>query len=106
MLKDYFSFEGRIRRGVYGRRMLIVWGVLLLLIILLAALRADELLVIPVMIVFLWSVFSLMARRLHDMGHSAWWIVLCILALAIAIGAIGVTKGTVGPNKYGEDPLA
>ena len=106
MLKDYFSFEGRIRRGVYGLRQLIVWGVLLLLIVVLAALRADEMLVIPVMIVFLWSVFSLMARRLHDMGHSAWWIVPCVLALAIAIGAIGATVGTVGPNKYGEDPLA
>ena len=106
MLKDYFSFEGRIRRGVYGLRQLIVWGVLFLLIIVLAALRADELLVIPVIIIFLWSVFSLMARRLHDMGHSAWWIIPCTLALAIAIGAIGATKGIVGPNKYGEDPLA
>ena len=106
MLKDYFSFEGRIRRGAYELRQLIAWSVLVALIILLAALRTNELLVIPIMIVFLWSVFSLMARRLHDIGYSAWWIVPCMLALAIAIGVIGAMKGTVGPNKYGEDPLA
>ncbi len=46
-------------------------------------------------------------RRLHDLGRSAWWL---LLGLVPFIGALVllywyVQRGTPGPNRFGEDPL-
>ena len=46
-------------------------------------------------------------RRLHDTNRSGWWV---LLVFAIIIGWIFLivwyaTKGTVGDNKFGADPL-
>lgn len=57
---------------------------------------------------------ALVVRRLHDLDKSGWWylgfLVLCMLPL---IGLIAVIvfivfmcrRGTVGPNRFGADPL-
>ncbi|MBB3308640.1 uncharacterized membrane protein YhaH (DUF805 family) [Rhizobium sp. BK196] len=53
-------------------------------------------------------------RRFHDRNMSGWWyLALIILGLipyvgfiaSIAIFVISVLPGTVGPNKFGPDPL-
>jgi len=46
-------------------------------------------------------------RRLHDGDRSGWWIFLNLIPL---IGAIVLlvwycTRGTIGPNRFGPDPL-
>jgi uncharacterized membrane protein YhaH (DUF805 family) len=47
-------------------------------------------------------------RRLHDLDRSGWWFLLHLLPI---IGAIILIvwfcgRGTVGPNRFGPDPLA
>jgi len=47
-------------------------------------------------------------RRLHDMDRSGWWVLLGLIPL---IGGIILIvwfcmRGTVGVNRYGDDPLA
>lgn len=106
MYDEFFGYSGRLPRGVYARRMAIIWGLFFMLIIFAAMLRLNEVIAIPIIGIFLWSVTSLLVRRLHDMGLSGWFAVPCLLFLAISVGAVGVQKGTVGPNKYGQDPLA
>ncbi len=51
---------------------------------------------------------ALMVRRLHDHDRSARWLAIGLLPV---VGAAGVLffllqRGTVGPNRYGPDPLA
>jgi len=46
-------------------------------------------------------------RRLHDLDRSGWWFLLVFLPL---IGGIWLLvwfcmRGTVGPNRFGPDPL-
>ena len=46
-------------------------------------------------------------RRLHDLDRSGWWYLLIFIPL---IGLIVLliwycTRGTVGPNRFGPDPL-
>ena len=46
-------------------------------------------------------------RRLHDLDRRGWWIFLPLIPL---IGMIWLivwlcTRGTIGPNRFGPDPL-
>jgi uncharacterized membrane protein YhaH (DUF805 family) len=45
-------------------------------------------------------------RRLHDTNRSGWW---CLISLTV-VGAIPLliwlcTRGTIGENRFGDDPL-
>jgi uncharacterized membrane protein YhaH (DUF805 family) len=51
--------------------------------------------------------FAVTVRRLHDRDQSGWWFLLFFLPL---IGAIVLLvwfcqRGTLGPNRFGPDPL-
>jgi uncharacterized membrane protein YhaH (DUF805 family) len=81
-------------------------------------------------VIAVWAQVANVVQRLHDINWSGWWGVLFyalswtavpmimmtvesrgllfalgILSFAI-IAAVGAQPGTVGPNKYGPDPLA
>jgi uncharacterized membrane protein YhaH (DUF805 family) len=45
-------------------------------------------------------VFSLHIRRLHDQGHSGWWILLAPIVIWLNF----FVPGNKGINKYGESP--
>ena len=51
-------------------------------------------------------------RRLHDTDDSGWWVLWGgLLGLLCCIGFVILTvkhcqRGTLGPNRYGPDPLA
>lgn len=64
---------------------------------------------------------ALYARRLHDVNGSAWWLLLIVPAMIIGevlFGSLGAVAGalpmlivafipgTMGPNRFGEDPKA
>jgi uncharacterized membrane protein YhaH (DUF805 family) len=78
-----------------------------------------------------WIGLAIGAKRLHDRDKSAWWLLLFYLvpgivssaadrmegpgvflhlvSFAITVWALvelGCLRGTVGPNRYGPDPLA
>jgi uncharacterized membrane protein YhaH (DUF805 family) len=80
----------------------------------------------------IWIGLALSAKRLHDRDKSAWWllvfyalptvlstaadrtedvqfIILHLISFGITVWAlveIGCLPGTVGPNRYGPDPLS
>ena len=47
-------------------------------------------------------------RRLHDLDRSGWWILLIFIPIIGVIVLIiwDCMRGTVGPNRFGPDPLA
>jgi len=58
-------------------------------------------------LVLLLPGLAITIRRLHDGDRSGWWIFLNLIPL---IGAIVLlvwycTRGTMGPNRFGPDPL-
>jgi len=76
------------------------------------------------MIIGCVSFHSVIAKRLHDLDETAWWIVVGIVALGfgaatndgtirsitslllfIAVVIVGSTKAKPGPNRFGPDPL-
>jgi uncharacterized membrane protein YhaH (DUF805 family) len=80
---SYFSFQGRSNRQRYW-----VTGITIFMLYFLAALIAGALAELPLLgilggvlffvllPVYLWAILANGARRLHDRGKSAWWLLL------------------------------
>ena len=49
---------------------------------------------------------SISFRRLHDIDKSAWWLFISFVPVvgAIILLVFSVKPGTVGTNRYGDDP--
>jgi uncharacterized membrane protein YhaH (DUF805 family) len=46
-------------------------------------------------------------RRLHDIDRTGWWFLIAFTIIGIIVLWIwACTRGTVGPNRFGPDPLA
>ncbi len=47
-------------------------------------------------------------RRLHDLDRTGWWILLALIPIIgwIILLIWYCSRGTVGPNRFGPDPLA
>lgn len=54
-----------------------------------------------VFLTYVIYIFSLHIRRLHDQGHSGWWIILGPIAVLLNLSI----KGEKEVNKYGEPPI-
>lgn len=112
--KLYFSFEGRVNRRVFWLN-LVVFVALPLMI--LGALidrnlgyfgrRGPASLV--AMLLLTWPSLAVQAKRWHDLDKSAWWILVGFIPIIGAIWTLvanGFLRGTQGPNRFGDDPLA
>ena len=96
-LRSYFSFRGRLaRRGFWIYYVLPVC----------AFVGVEEVLgLAPILGVLVKTlvapIFWLgMARRFQDLGYS-----LGFLVVLRSMVALFITRGTKGPNRFGEDPL-
>jgi uncharacterized membrane protein YhaH (DUF805 family) len=109
-----FSFQGRFPRRLYwGMRLLAIVPIFLAAVIA-GAVRAGgggeaatPLLLVPAYILCLWIMLAASVKRWHDLDKSGFWILVAMIPL---IGGLwefiqaGCTRGTHGPNRYGEDP--
>ena len=121
-----FSFNGRLNRAKYWLWVLIYVVVAIVVGVIVYAIDAPMItgiLNFAVGIALLVSGLAIATKRLHDLGKSAWWLLvfylvpgvligvgvgLSLAGLAIVIWAfieLGCLRGTVGPNQYGPDPL-
>jgi uncharacterized membrane protein YhaH (DUF805 family) len=58
---------------------------------------------------FIWLGIAPQVRRWHDRDKSGWMVlinVFPILGWLWTISELGFLRGTVGPNRFGEDPLS
>lgn len=112
------SREGRIPRKVYWLNFVVPTALIGLVISLAElALGLDDghtaLTSGPLSVLFLlamiWPSICVSAKRCHDRDKSAWWILLYFVPV---IGPIwwliefGCLRGTIGPNRFGPDPIA
>ncbi len=109
-LKEFLlNFRGRVSVSAYVVAMvgMVILGslsfyILLPLISFLPGL--IKFLVVVAFAFFLtWSFIALGVRRLHDLGHSGWWFLLCLIPLLNAPLAVylGFWRGGQGENMFG-----
>jgi uncharacterized membrane protein YhaH (DUF805 family) len=114
LLQLYFGFNGRIGRGGYWLGMVSFWISLvgfftvLNLIDARAVQQNKDVWLLAVSPLGGWVWLALSIKRWHDRDKSAAWVAL---AMVPGIGGpwtfveCGCLRGTLGPNRYGADPL-
>lgn len=110
----YGSVQGRASRSEYwGFHLLLLIGIFLLsfLILIVAQLEGAKSVAGLLFLFFvLGSLIPSMAvgiRRMHDIGKSGWWLFINFIPFVghLIFLIMVCTKGTIGDNKYGPDPL-
>ena len=108
VLKNYVGFSGRARRTEYWMFALFNALAILVLVALSAAVHALIFLYILYGIAVFLPGMAVGFRRLHDIGRSAWWILIGLVPFVggIVLLVFACLPGTPGPNQYGPDPKA
>ena len=120
-LRKYADFQGRARRSEYWLWVLFIVVVSTVLNVLGGAMGGGA--VDPTnpmgaysspagIVSLLFSLATLVpsiavgVRRLHDTNRSGWWILIGLIPILgwLVLLVFYVLPGTVGPNKFGEDP--
>ena len=105
----YVTFSGRAVRSEYWYWVLFATlGSMVALIIDTSVLGFDPSGVTPITSIFDLVIalpgIAVSARRLHDMDHTAWWLLLTLTGIgALALLVWFCFRGTIGPNRYGPD---
>ena len=103
-----FSLDGRIPRKTWW-----LWGVLALLgvaiigglLLGIAGVGGDTAGFVMNVLV-LWPAIATSVKRWHDRDKSGWWTLINLIPVVGIIWVIvenGFLRGTVGPNRFGED---
>ena len=108
--RNYVNFKTRSARSEY-------WFWILFVILVVIATSLVDLAIAPggsiqplttiAQLALFLPGLSVSVRRLHDVDRSGWWILIGLIPL---IGAILLlvwfcSRGTIGPNRFGPDPL-
>jgi|ERR1700730_3903459 uncharacterized membrane protein YhaH (DUF805 family) len=119
--KLLFSFDGRVNRATY-------WSVLLAVLFIdsvaFGAVGEFELFdgdtiavehkgpsrfwAVLVVLPSLWVGLVVSVKRWHDRNKSGWWILVNLVPVLGWLWHLiecGFLKGTLGPNRFGQDPL-
>jgi uncharacterized membrane protein YhaH (DUF805 family) len=104
----YFSFDGRIGRQTFWLNGVLVIGLINAIgYILDLSLGADRSIFSLFSLITAWPNLAIQAKRWHDRGKSAWWLLINLVPIVGAFWTlveVGFLKGTDGSNEYGLDP--
>lgn len=100
-LRMWFTFEGRCTRFDYW-----VYQVPVIVIaVLVPSLPPTVVLICGLLL--LWPGFAMGIKRCHDRDRSGWFLLVSLIPVINiwAFVELGLLRGTVGPNRFGPDPL-
>lgn len=108
----FTSFSGRIGRKsfwagfavIFAASMLVQAGVF-------AAVNASDAALVAAIssVIFIYPALAVYAKRCHDRGRSAWWLLILfvpVVGVVWLIWELGVQPGTEGANAFGTPPAA
>lgn len=122
-LQHCFSFKGRISNRTYRRHLFCVLIILVMSYILLTVFYALKPLIVMVCFVVAYTTIPTGVKRLHDLNHPGWLILVGIIPMAVGVyldSLVGhittfagsmyigpylcLGEGTAGDNDYGPSP--
>jgi uncharacterized membrane protein YhaH (DUF805 family) len=106
--ETFFSIKGRIRRGDYLiRAILLSIPAAIMNVASQSSRESGSLLFAGLIMIAVGILIAIQGvKRLHDINISGWyWLVFLIPIVNLIFGLYVIFKdGTSGPNSYGEDP--
>ena len=108
-LSKYATFSGRARRSEYW--FWVLFGTLIglgaFLIDRAGAAGWGEAIGDLIGLILLLPTLAVSVRRLHDIDRTGWWLLINFIPLLgiIVLLVWYCTRGTIGLNRYGPDPL-
>lgn len=103
-----FNCDGRLSREQYWKYSIIGF-IMLTIIVFVLNIPGQNSGSVPAMISTAYAIlfFPFNVRRLHDLNRNGIWLLFSIMPIFNIILELYMilSKGTVGPNKYGPDPL-
>jgi uncharacterized membrane protein YhaH (DUF805 family) len=110
--RHYVNFSGRAIRSEYWYWTLVVTVVLVVFGVIDERLNpglemgAFSYVNMIVSLALLVPSLAVSARRLHDIDHTGWWILLAFTVIGTFVLIYwACLRGTLGPNRFGPDPL-
>lgn len=106
--QKYATIEGRARRSEYWWFVLFAFIANIIFSLIDAILFGNAQVLAGIFgLAILLPSICVGARRLHDTGRSAWWLLLILIPLVGFLVLLWwfVQQGTDGANEYGPDPL-
>ncbi|POB12341.1 DUF805 domain-containing protein [Sulfobacillus sp. hq2] len=101
--RNYLGFDGRASRTEYW--MFELFNVLAVIVLYLLASLAHELVILTWVygLAVLLPSLAVQIRRLHDTGHSGWWLLMSLIPLvgAIVLLVFFVLPSDLGSNRFG-----
>jgi uncharacterized membrane protein YhaH (DUF805 family) len=112
-LRNYFNFSGRASRSefwfftVFFNLVLTAsGGVLEFLDFYPVARETFGWVLVFIFFALLVPAIAILVRRLHDIDRTGWWVLITDTIIGhILLLVWACTKGTVGRNRFGPDPL-
>ncbi len=105
VIKNYCNFSGRASRQEYW--MFVLFNIIFAFIagFIDGIIDSQIFSTLYSLFVFIPSL-SLTFRRLHDIDKSAWWILISLVPVVggVVLFVFTVLPGTIGANRYGNDP--
>lgn len=105
-LKKYFVFEGRTSRKQYWMFVLFNLIVSIVIAIIGGIIHMKSIGNIYSLAVLIPSI-AIGVRRLHDIGRTGWWMLLCLVPIVgwIVLIIFAIQKGQPAANAYGSVPV-
>jgi uncharacterized membrane protein YhaH (DUF805 family) len=94
--KKFATFSGRASRQEYWTFVLLNVVIYVALFILATQISFFGILAIIFLVAWILPTLAVGARRLHDVNHSGWWLLLSPVALIFSL-----MPGTSGQNNFG-----
>ena len=107
----FLGLQGRLSRRqfwLYGVAALLGLSVLGHALLGIAQVR-EQTADLLVNLLLVWPALAVSVKRWHDRDKSGWWVLLNLVPVIGWLWALidnGFLRGTDGPNRFGEDPLA
>jgi uncharacterized membrane protein YhaH (DUF805 family) len=100
-----FSNKGRISRGPFWLVYLLLFPVTVALLYLVERFANNNpILLLAALVFYTWIAICVTVKRLHDLDATG-WLSIPIVLIPLGVILVGSFPGTIGPNRFGFDPL-
>jgi uncharacterized membrane protein YhaH (DUF805 family) len=99
-----FDYRSDIAGTIWLVYLILFPATLALILFIETSVNNDPVLTLIAFVLYFWVAICITVKRLHDIDATG-WLSIPVALIPIAVILVGSFPGTVGPNRFGPDPL-